>query len=339
MPENPKLKVFLCHSKDDKPNVRELYHHLVDDGFDAWLDEEKLMPGQDWDLEIRKAVRESDVVIVCLSNSSITKAGYVQKEIGFALDVADEQPEGGVFIIPARLEECQASIRLSKWQWVNLFEENGYKKLINSLDLRADKLGRSRILPSNEQTILRYGFDKGIMGWQPRIYPSGQAVVNLKQSPAPNKLGQSSLEILVDLKGQDEKKSRGELFVNLSANPPAGVTAPLNLEGKLITMLVFIPSQAIGHPHNPNGFQVFVEDVNGMSQYGQWTNLTLDNTDQWITIGLQPSSPSKTNLRKIPTSTGFDPSKITIIGLKIGAGSMFMGVFRGSFWIAGVYWP
>lgn len=95
MNENRKLKVFLCHSKDDKPKVRELYHRLVADGFDPWFDEEKLMPGQEWDLEIRKAVRESDVVIVCLSKSSTTKAGYVQKEIRFALDVADEQLEGG----------------------------------------------------------------------------------------------------------------------------------------------------------------------------------------------------------------------------------------------------
>ena len=37
MPENRKLKVFLCHSKDDKPKVRELYRRLVADGFDAWL--------------------------------------------------------------------------------------------------------------------------------------------------------------------------------------------------------------------------------------------------------------------------------------------------------------
>ncbi len=145
MPENRKLKVFLCHSKDDKPKVRELYRRLVADGFDAWLDEEKLMPGQDWDLEIRKAVRESNVVVVCLSKDSVTKAGYVQKEIRFALDVADEQPEGAVFIIPARLEDCQVPTRLSKWQWVNLFEETGYERLIKTLTEYAAQ-------PENSQT-------------------------------------------------------------------------------------------------------------------------------------------------------------------------------------------
>ena len=141
MAENRKLKLFLCHSKDDKPKVRELYHRLVADGFDAWLDEENLLPGQDWDLEIRKAVRESDVVVVCLSKGAVTKTGYVQKEIRFSLDVADEQPEGTIFIIPAKLEACQVPLRLNKWQWVNLFETVGYEKLKRSLTHRANNLG------------------------------------------------------------------------------------------------------------------------------------------------------------------------------------------------------
>jgi|APSaa5957512622_1039677.scaffolds.fasta_scaffold27926_2 hypothetical protein len=50
---NRKLKVFLCHSSEDKPAVRELYARLNAEGWiDPWLDEEKLYPGQDWDREI-----------------------------------------------------------------------------------------------------------------------------------------------------------------------------------------------------------------------------------------------------------------------------------------------
>ncbi len=137
---NRKLRVFLCHSKGDKTQVRSLYHRLAADGFDAWLDEEKLIAGQDWDLEIRKAVRTVDVVVVCLSNDSVNKAGYVQKEIRFALDVADEQPEGAIYIIPARLDDCQVPSRLTKWQWINLFEEKGYEQLRNSLMYRLNTL-------------------------------------------------------------------------------------------------------------------------------------------------------------------------------------------------------
>jgi outer membrane protein assembly factor BamD (BamD/ComL family) len=139
--EKRALKVFLCHASGDKPQVRTLYKHLVLEGVDAWLDQEKLLPGQNWKLEIPRAVQEADVVVVCLSNKSITKEGYIQKEIRFALDVADEKPEGAIFIIPARLEDCRVPEKLSRWQWVDLFNETGYVKLLSSLKLRAEIVG------------------------------------------------------------------------------------------------------------------------------------------------------------------------------------------------------
>ena len=141
MKQNRQLKVFLCHSKEDKPRIRELYHRLIADGFDAWLDEEKLIPGQDWDLEIRNAVRDADVVLICLSKGSTTKAGYVQKEIRFALDIADEQPESAIYLIPTRLEDCSVPSRLSRWQWVDLFDFNGYEKIRTALKTRVTHLG------------------------------------------------------------------------------------------------------------------------------------------------------------------------------------------------------
>jgi hypothetical protein len=99
------LKVFLCHAHADRDPVRGLYTRLTQDGMDAWLDKAKLLPGQDWELEIRKAVREADVVVVCLSKQ-FNQAGFRQKEVRLALDTAMEKPEGEIFIIPARLEEC-----------------------------------------------------------------------------------------------------------------------------------------------------------------------------------------------------------------------------------------
>jgi len=145
MPEPRPLRVFLCHAKEDKPKVRELYRRLRADGVEVWLDEKSLLPGQDWKVEIPKAVREADVVIVCMSSVSARKEGFVQAEINFALDKALEKPEGTIYIIPAKLEECDAPDKLSRWQWVNLFEdyEGGYEMLMLSLKLRAKNLGAS----------------------------------------------------------------------------------------------------------------------------------------------------------------------------------------------------
>ncbi len=138
--EKRPLKVFLCHAHGDRDRVRELYLRLKKDGMDAWLDKEKLLPGQDWELEIKKAVREADVVVVCLSKQ-FNQAGFRQKEVRLALDTAMEQPEGEIFIIPARLEECDNLESLRKWHWVDLFEEDGYERLMRALRARADKIG------------------------------------------------------------------------------------------------------------------------------------------------------------------------------------------------------
>jgi uncharacterized protein YegL len=135
------LRIFLCHSSGDKPAVRKLYQRLLINGLKPWLDEEDLLPGQDWQQEIAKAVRNSDVVIVCLSQNSIKKSSYLQKEIKFALDVADEQPEGTIFLIPLKLEECEVPDRLNKLHWVNLFEDRGYERLFKALQGRAQEIG------------------------------------------------------------------------------------------------------------------------------------------------------------------------------------------------------
>lgn len=134
------LKVFLCHAHSDKADVKALYERLIKDGVDAWLDKEKLLPGQDWELEIRKAVRESDVIVICLSKE-FNSAGFRQKEVRLALDTAMEKPEGEIFIIPARLEACENLESLRRWHWVDLFEENGYDMLMRALRARADHIG------------------------------------------------------------------------------------------------------------------------------------------------------------------------------------------------------
>ncbi len=136
------LSVFLCHASEDKPKVRDLYFRLKAAGFRPWLDEEDLLPGQDWQVEITRAVRKSDVVLVCLSKNATNKAGYVQKEIVFALDVADKQPEGTIYLIPVRFDDCVVPDRLQRWQWVDLYSQANYsysgdQKLIRALNERA----------------------------------------------------------------------------------------------------------------------------------------------------------------------------------------------------------
>jgi len=145
-PIDRKLRVFLCHASQDKSIVRDLYQRLLSERWiDPWLDKEKLLPGQDWELEIQKSVETADVVIVCLSEIAVVKEGYYQKEIKKVLDVADEKPEGTIFVIPLRLDNCGVPRRLKVWEYLDYFPDDlrdqRYKRLLQSLVIRANHIG------------------------------------------------------------------------------------------------------------------------------------------------------------------------------------------------------
>jgi|GEM_PF-4180624 len=137
---SPKLRVFLCHASEDKPIVRELYDRLRTDGFDPWLDSELLVPGKNWPLEIQKAMRASQAVLVCLSKVALAKEGYIHTEIKTAQALQMEKPEGTIFFIPLQLEECDLPFSMREIQWGKYFEADGYEKLVKALNKRAEQV-------------------------------------------------------------------------------------------------------------------------------------------------------------------------------------------------------
>lgn len=154
-------RIFLSYAKEDKGKVSAIYRRLLTERLNPWLDVKDLLPGQDWDKVIISAIRNARFVLVFLSNHSINKRGYVQKEIGEALDVAEQMPEGELFIIPVRLEECTVPERLRQWQWIDVFRPNSFKKIISTLrvhlpqekDIRNHLSEKQNKIPSKESLI------------------------------------------------------------------------------------------------------------------------------------------------------------------------------------------
>lgn len=126
------VRVFLIHAHSDRDAVHKLHQRLRRDGIDAWLDVENLQPGQDWQREIRKAILTSDAVIVCLSRAFNELHGYRHEELKLALEKAFLLVDK-VFVIPARLEDCDMPESLRHLHRVDLFVKGGYKKLLRVL--------------------------------------------------------------------------------------------------------------------------------------------------------------------------------------------------------------
>jgi hypothetical protein len=125
-------QIFLTYAHSDKDIVRQLYHRLIRDGINAWLDEKELMPGQNWKHEIRQAILRSEIVIVCLSKQFNKQGGFRHEELEIALEKAKSLPDDEIFLIPVRLEQCDLPEPLRPWQCLDLFEANGYKKLLKT---------------------------------------------------------------------------------------------------------------------------------------------------------------------------------------------------------------
>lgn len=152
------IRIFLAHASEDKEAVADLYQRLKEHGFTPWLDKVDLLPGQNWRTEIPKAIKDSDVFIACLSQQSIQKQGYIQREFRMALQKMGDMPPGKIFVIPVRLDDCKIpelcqeeyGINLRDYQWVDLFEPDGLDRLVRSVDHhfpgpRKDKLSETLI--------------------------------------------------------------------------------------------------------------------------------------------------------------------------------------------------
>jgi hypothetical protein len=137
----PATRIFLAHATEDKAQVRKLHAKMVGAGLDPWLDEIDLLPGQDWQLEIPKAIRESKIFIACLSKRSVLKQGYVQKEFRLALSSYAEKPPGTIYLIPLRLNECavpdlqiaELGMNMRHIQWLDYWKPDGFERLVAAI--------------------------------------------------------------------------------------------------------------------------------------------------------------------------------------------------------------
>lgn len=135
------IRIFISYAREDQGRAREIHQRLVERGYKPWLDEEDLLPGQDFRLVIEKSLTSSDFVIICLSKSSVAKRSFFQREIKYALDKLQEMRPEDIFVIPARLDDCQMPDELKNRHWVNLFEDRGWEKLFKAIEIESRNRG------------------------------------------------------------------------------------------------------------------------------------------------------------------------------------------------------
>jgi hypothetical protein len=128
-------QIFLSYVREDGEAAERLYNDLKKAGLKVWMDRKDLIPGQRWRPAIKKAIKESSHFLALLSSSSVSKQGFFQKELKTAREVLEEMPEFEIFMIPARLDNCEpAEDWLQEFHRADLFPqyESGLEQILRA---------------------------------------------------------------------------------------------------------------------------------------------------------------------------------------------------------------
>jgi hypothetical protein len=128
---------FISYARADAAYAKRLYNDLLDSGVTPWIDTECIRPGENWRAAIRRGIKECRYFLALLSQHSVARRGFVQKELRIALELLDEFPDTAVFIIPLRLDDCHPTAeRLHDLHWLDMFPswDDGLRRLVDIIN-------------------------------------------------------------------------------------------------------------------------------------------------------------------------------------------------------------
>jgi len=120
-------KLFISYGREELGFVDDLVGKLKSEGYEVWLDYWELIPGQAWKPQIDKGLKESDVILLIVSEKSV-KSPNVKKEWKYFLE---ENKRPILLIVDA--EDIDKD--LEKYEWVDFrgSYKAGLKELFSQL--------------------------------------------------------------------------------------------------------------------------------------------------------------------------------------------------------------
>lgn len=145
------MNIFISYSREDHEWAKKIFDWLKSTSdYNPWIDSENLLPGTDWELEILTSIRSAKAILLLISKNSVSKVGYIQKEIKEVIARFDYFPPNEIFIIPVRLDNTVPKYpTLEKLHWVDLYldTKRGFEKILKALEIIKPKLILNDTIP------------------------------------------------------------------------------------------------------------------------------------------------------------------------------------------------
>lgn len=129
-------KIFISYARENYEEASTLYKDLKCRGHEPWLDQIELLPGQQWQRNIKEAIQNSDFYLLFISKIALSKTGFVRREINYALEVLDQFPPDKIYFIPVLLENIKIPLEFKHIHCIDISTNRaeGLKKIIAAIE-------------------------------------------------------------------------------------------------------------------------------------------------------------------------------------------------------------
>lgn len=109
------MKIFLSYGHDKFSVIAErLKEDLSKEGYDVWMDSDRIRGGHDWEIKIEEGINDSDWIVLLMTEHSIRRPD------GVCLDEISYARQSGKQIAPVMIQEVRPPLCIARIQWVDM---------------------------------------------------------------------------------------------------------------------------------------------------------------------------------------------------------------------------
>lgn len=107
------MQVFISYADKDESLARKVTNGLKQEGLRVWYEGDEILAGQNWADKIAKALRESDAMVILLTQDAL-HSNRVRRDIEFALGTKKYKER----LIPVMVGTSASDFGTSNFPWV-----------------------------------------------------------------------------------------------------------------------------------------------------------------------------------------------------------------------------
>lgn len=140
----PRLRIAILRGDADVHIAEAMTNMFQRSGIEVWTPNNiEVLPGQQRkkvvEQQVEEALEQAHFIIVLLSSASVEQRGEFPRWIRMAAEEQKTMPDGGILVIPIRLDQCRVPTSLSTLWKLDLWDQDAWQELVRAWKMEWDR--------------------------------------------------------------------------------------------------------------------------------------------------------------------------------------------------------